>query len=129
MKLNAEQIIKALELHSQGAVACLHECPYGNLHNCGSAMARDVLYLIEELTKSNESLRGVKEEYETFIGNHLRTAFDDGYKQGVLDLAKKIKGYYNTLGGETFAPLVAFHIDEKVKEMLEGVITDKNSQE
>lgn len=53
------------------------------------------------------------------IGKDLQIAYNDGYKQGVLDLAKKIKGYYNTLGGETYAPLVAFHIDEKVKEMLE----------
>lgn len=54
------------------------------------------------------------------IGKDLQTAYNDGYKQGVLDLAKTIKGYYNTLGGATYAPLVAFHIDEKVKEMLEG---------
>ena len=53
------------------------------------------------------------------IGKDLQDAYKEGYEQGVRDLARKIKGYYNTLGGETFAPLVAFHIDEKVKELLE----------
>ena len=64
MELNREQIIRALELHSQGAVACLHECPYGNLHNCGSAMARDTLSLIKELTEENERLSGAVKQYE-----------------------------------------------------------------
>ena len=105
--MEREQIIKALELHSQGAVSCLHECPYGNLHNCGSAMARDVLYFIEELTEEKNK----------------------AYAQGVLDFAERIKNYYSHLPGGTLPAAVEYHVEQIAKEMLEGVITDKNSQE
>ena len=41
-----------------------------------------------------------------------------GYKQGVEDLAKKLKGYYNSHGGGTYSPLVAYTIEILKKEML-----------
>ena len=51
------------------------------------------------------------------IGKDLQTAYNDGYKQGVLDFAERIKKYYNAVGGETFGALVAYTIDQKAKEM------------
>jgi hypothetical protein len=49
------------------------------------------------------------------------------YEQGVKDLAKALINYYNTLGGSnSFAPLVAFHIEQKAKELLEGEDICKN---
>ena len=54
--MNREQIIKALELHSQRG-ACMDKCPYGKENLCGNAMARDALSLIRELTEENEKLK------------------------------------------------------------------------
>ena len=52
--MDREQIIKALELHSQKMQPCLADCPYGGLHNCESDMAQDALSLINELTQKLE---------------------------------------------------------------------------
>lgn len=60
MELNREQIIKALELHSQKAKPCLDECSYAHRHYCGSEMAKDALSLINELTEENERLKSVE---------------------------------------------------------------------
>ena len=45
-------------------------------------------------------------------------AFKNGYKQGVKDLAKKLKGYYRSLAGKTVSDSVEYNIDIKVKELL-----------
>ena len=44
--------------------------------------------------------------------------YQRGYEQGVKDFAEKIKKYYNNLKGTTPAPLVSFHIDEILKNVL-----------
>lgn len=49
------------------------------------------------------------------IGKDLRDAYNDGAR----DFAERIKRYYESLGGTTYGLLVAFHIDEKLKEFLE----------
>lgn len=49
------------------------------------------------------------------IGKDLRDAYNDGAR----DFAERIKRYYESLGGTTYGTLVAFHIDEKLKEFLE----------
>lgn len=43
-----------------------------------------------------------------------------GFEDGIRALADKIKKYYETLGSNTYGHLVAYTIDLKVKEMLEG---------
>ena len=64
MKLNREQIIKALDLHSQAEKPCLRECPYGNLHYCGAEMAKDALALIRELTERAELWVAISKNYQ-----------------------------------------------------------------
>ena len=43
----------------------------------------------------------------------------DAYRDGAREFAENIKLYYESLGGSTYGTLVAFHIDEKLKEFLE----------
>lgn len=53
------------------------------------------------------------------IGKDLQKAYDEGYEQGAKDLAERLKRYYDNLKGRTPCSLVAFHIDEILKEMFE----------
>lgn len=45
--------------------------------------------------------------------------YQKGYEQGVKDLTERLKKYYNNLNGTTSSGLVAYHIDQIRKEMLE----------
>jgi DNA-binding protein Fis len=45
--------------------------------------------------------------------------YQQGYEQGINDLADRLKTYYNNLNGTTSCGLVAYHIDQIRKEMLE----------
>ena len=58
-KFTDEEIIKALELHSNKDVACLDKCPYAERHFCGSSMARDALALINRQKAEIERLQAV----------------------------------------------------------------------
>lgn len=58
-------------------------------------------------------------------GRYLRMSekneeYQRGYEQGVKDFAEKIKRYYNNLKNGTPAALVSFHVNEILKETLEG---------
>ena len=54
--MEREQIVKALEYHADTLSPCVKICPYGDRNHCGSAMAKDALALIKELTDENERL-------------------------------------------------------------------------
>ena len=41
------------------------------------------------------------------------------YEQGAVDLAERLKTYYNNLEGKTLCALVSYHVDEILKEFLE----------
>lgn len=45
--------------------------------------------------------------------------YQRGYAQGAKDLAERLKRYYDNIKGRTPCSLVAFHIDEILKEMFE----------
>lgn len=118
--MEREQIIKALELHSQGAVSCLHECPYGALHNCGSAMARDVLYLIKELTEENEILKKTIDR----IGKNndeIARVYPLAIKEAKADTVRKMqkrlkaKAYTNNYCQDV---VLLSNIDQIAKEMI-----------
>jgi hypothetical protein len=55
-ELNRDEIIKALEIHSDKEDSCMNKCPYSGRRYCGSDMANDALSLIKELTEENERL-------------------------------------------------------------------------
>lgn len=48
--------------------------------------------------------------------------YQQGYEQGVKDLTERLKTYYNNLNGTTSSGLVAYHIDQIRKELLEKII-------
>ena len=86
-------------------------------------------YPMRKLLKvMNKKFTVVKGERMGF-SRQLQKAFEKGYKQGVLDFAERIKNYYSHLPGGTLPAAVEYHVEQIAKEMLEGVITDKNSQE
>lgn len=47
-----------------------------------------------------------------------REGYDQGYEQGIKDFAERLKTYYGSLRGTTYAALAAYHIEETMKEML-----------
>lgn len=106
--MDREQIIKALELHSQKMQPCLADCPYGGLHNCESDMAQDALSLINELTVELDAMRGaansykmhyekLTEENERLRANNLTFAHGvekvaaNYYNLGCTDTVRKMK--------------------------------------
>lgn len=48
-----------------------------------------------------------------------REGYDQGYEQGIKDFAERLKTYYKSLRGTTYAVLAAYHIEQAMKEMLE----------
>ena len=42
-----------------------------------------------------------------------------GYEAAIEEFAIKLENYYNILGGNTYSPLVAFHIEEIKRELKE----------
>jgi hypothetical protein len=50
-----------------------------------------------------------------------------GFEDGIRACAKSLIKYYETLGSNTYGYLVAYTIDLKVKEMLEGSEKHENN--
>lgn len=114
--MEREQIIKALECCKGDDLSLCRQCEYHIPSDpiCIVKLAGDALSLIKELNEEIEELLEKNSNLHAFCVECEQSKAD-----AIKKFAEKIKRYYETLGGETFAPLVAFHIDEKVKEMLE----------
>lgn len=52
--------------------------------------------------------------------NGYKVGYDQGYEQGIKDFAERLKTYYGSLRGTTYAVLAAYHIEEAMKQMLRG---------
>ena len=61
MKLNTEQIIKALECCRYGGRCA--ECPCFEIPNCQALANDNALALIKQLTEENEDLKAIAEQY------------------------------------------------------------------
>ncbi len=70
-----------------------------------------------KLTEENERLRGVKEEYETFIGG-LKPRIDTIRADTVRKMQERLKKYYHHLSSKTLPASVEYHIDQIANEML-----------
>lgn len=69
-KFTDEEVIKALELHSNAYEPCVSRCPYGRtMERCGSHMAKDAIDLIN---RQREEIEVIKET--TAYRNLERTA-------------------------------------------------------
>ncbi len=58
-KFTDEEIIKALEVHSDTEDSCTDKCPYSGNRYCGSKMASDALALINRQKAEIERLNAV----------------------------------------------------------------------
>lgn len=47
--------------------------------------------------------------------------YKKGYEQGVTDLAERLKKFYCHLGSKTNSAVVAYHIDQILKELKEKI--------
>jgi hypothetical protein len=74
MKLNREQIIKALECCTRAgcSMATNADCPLINDEGCASTLPHYALSLIKELTEENESLEAEKEHLEKVVEGKLK---------------------------------------------------------
>ena len=63
-KFANEEIIRALEYHSDPSKPCVYKCVYGDQRYCGSKMAKDALDLIKrqkaEIERLNLLIDGAK---------------------------------------------------------------------
>ncbi len=110
-KFTDEEIIKALELHSNKDVACLDKCPYAERHFCGSSMARDALALINRQNAELEDLREI-------IFTDRSEAIKKLKAEAIKEFAERLKGKaeFTTIAGyRDYCRL----INTLVKEMTE----------
>ena len=146
MKLDREQIVKALECWASGNPCEGSCCPLFEISpdTCDRWIGRNSLSLIKELTQANEQLGESYEHLEKTKDELLaersrlteeneRLRAEVSVKKKLLDkcvdledkvradtvraFAERLKKYYSNLIGNTFSTLVAFHIDEISKEM------------
>ena len=137
------EIIKALELHSDPLKTCVSECVYGHQRYCGSKMAKDALDLIKrykaensnltsDLTSLQNDLTSAKSEIwalkETLAGRLsasasfiAKTAEAKGKAMVHSLKSEAIKEFAERLKGEmSFGRYIqADQIDKLVKEMTE----------
>lgn len=62
MEINREQVIAALECHADDQDCA--NCPYTDATECSTELAKDALYIIEELTVELEAMRGTANSYK-----------------------------------------------------------------
>ena len=144
-KFTDDEVMKALEVHSDTEDACLNRCPYSGDRYCGSKMARDALALInrqkveiESLKIANEKMYSANKEQEAEIeklkgqkrvlvlfwkeeNKKLKAAKAEAIKE----FAERLKANMSNIarmeyGGYTYFCVGYDLIDTLVKEMTEG---------
>ena len=110
MELNREQVIKGLECLNDKHDRICDICPVLKLTDRGYSSCRHIILdeavaLIKELTEENERLRA----------------------DTVREFAERLKGYYSILNSGTHGNLVAYHVEQVAKEMLEKPSRGDNS--
>ena len=117
MELKRDQIIKGLECcYSNNAC---DGCPKSSLVDCRRDLERDALALIKELDYVNRTYKDLLCQLNARI-YELQLELETAKGQVINKFAERVKKYYSTLSGNTNSNLVAYHIDQIAKEMLEG---------
>lgn len=132
-KYTDEEVIKALEYHSDPAKTCVSECAYGYQRYCGSKMAKDALDLINRQKVEIERLHSeVKEKTETIVFLkdqatgwsidfcNLKKKLNTAKAEAIKEFAEKLKekAYVNKPYG-VGKSVDECDIDALVKEMTE----------
>ena len=116
-----EQIIKALELHSDIESYCTGICPYSQDGYCGCLMAKDAIDLINRQKAEIAKLKAENEEQDQAIINAL-CRMGEIRAEAIKEFAERANeklSYYLEKCGD-FAPYgMADIIDNLVKEMTE----------
>lgn len=120
-KFTDDDVIKALELHSNKDVACLDKCPYAERHFCGSLMARDALALINRQKKEIENLQSEVEILQQRVESAPYTLeqITESIKiEAIKEFAERLITELTTGAGTMRISVLAI-IDTLVKEMTE----------
>lgn len=103
-KYTDEEVIKALEYHSDPAKTCVSECAYGYQRYCGSKMAKDALDLINRQKAEISALTSaVDNSTQEFLELH------DKYQEQKAEIER-----YEKENGEKFNKWLL--LDERTKE-------------
>jgi hypothetical protein len=115
-ELNRDEIIKALEIHSDNnAESCMDRCPYSAMRYCGSEMAKDALSLIKELQTLINTLHDKLDEgYAKFV--------DEERADTVREMQERIRLEFSDcyLNDEICYGRFKTAVDRIAKEMVEG---------
>ena len=136
MELNRDQIIKALECWASGNPCEGSCCPLFEISpdTCDRWIGRNAIALVkaqaEDYTALDEQYRMLYEENERRKDKlcqlnariyELQLELETAKGQVINKFAERVKKYYSTLSGNTNSNLVAYHIDQIAKEMVEGI--------
>ena len=138
-KFTGDDVIKALELHSNKDVACLDKCPYAERHFCGSSMARDALALInrqkaeiEWLNKEVDRLSQCVLYHDGIVSDLEKDVFN-AKSEAIKEFAERLEAMYENdktydrPNAHTLVVTVFRNIDNLVKEMTEGNNESQNT--
>ena len=108
-KFTDEEVIKALETHTDLDTPCYGRCVYENERRCGSRMAKDALDLIK---RQKEEIDDLKDKNE-----HLVCIALEARAEAVKEYAERLKE--RLIAGGIYPVLVKNQIEELSKEMIE----------
>lgn len=127
-KFTDEEVIRALELHSEALEPCLDKCVYGKERYCGSKMAKDALDLInrqraviEALTKTSS-----KKNVKFNTGDYAKIASDISgheFKIGTIVKLEKFDDDYKAYANGDYWWVTdddLIEIDSLTEELTEG---------
>ena len=120
MKLNREQIVKALECCSVNE-GCA-DCHYWENFKCINFLLRDALALIRELTEENERLQGAlkaEERHNELAMECAKKALDNAKSDTVRKMQEEAREMCFIVGDEEYVTL--HDLDQIAKELLEEV--------
>lgn len=46
--------------------------------------------------------------------------YNESEEKAIQEFAERLKNYYKHLKGQSFSPMIVYHIDQVLKEFLEG---------
>ena len=147
-KFTDEEIIKALEVHSDSETPCTGVCPYSGDRYCGSKMARGALALInrqkaeierlqavhadmtESLRLASEANKDMSVELDAMRGaaNSYKMHYENAKAEAIKEFAERLKFMLTPYPDGYFKePVTSTEIDNLVKEMTEDNNESQNT--
>ena len=108
-KFTGEEVIKALEYHSDPLKPCVYKCVYGDQRYCGSKMAKDALDLINR-----------QKAEVAFWMDAAANAKKEAIKEFAERLKSELEAMQRVSDGKVVFSVSVERIESVVKERLEG---------